>query len=193
MSKFKIGDLVVLRDDNRAGVVVSRDAKVRDDKKVDIRYIVKFGDGIENYEEHTKRELFRVNLPPLSENEEKSTYPRKYYYEHRCFDGRTITMVGVVEKYKEHDADHAFVKGVGMLTIPTVNVFKSLSVGYAICHPEDEFDPKVGNGLASMRAEKNPLAVLISPFGGEFGEDFVLDILLSKAQFIEKNLEKFVD
>jgi hypothetical protein len=183
MSKIRIGDNVVVKETNVIGTVVGRELKKSSDgsKKVTVEYVVKTGDGFENYKPYTRKEIEKVSTPTEVDTANVSTYPRLYNYEHKCADGRTVVMTGVVDIY------HVAAPGIKS------QKNKILTVGYSICHPQDENDKNIGAEIAYRRALTKPLSVLATPFTGEFKEDFVTVILKAKAQFVEENMQKFIE
>lgn len=179
MSKIKIGDKVIVKATNTVGTVMGREQTELGENKVQVEYVVKTGDGFENYKAYDRKDLERI---PTQEKPNSRTYPRIYNYEHTCEDGRTIVTTGVVDTY--HEFDFKELRNVKR---------KVLFVGYAICHPSDENDKEIGAEIALNRAYTKPLAYFETPFVGEFREDFVTLILQSKAKFVEENIEKFIE
>lgn len=180
MSKIRKGDKVIVKETKQAGIVISREVKnfKEDGKNPVVEYVVKLGNGFDNYKAFTRKDIKKV---PSEENvRDTSTYPRVYNYEHTCADGRTIVTTGVVDKY------HSFSFNGNIKT-------KFLTVGYAICHPSDVNDKQIGAEIAFKRAYEKPITYLETPFCGEFREDFVTVILQSKAKFIEDNIDRFID
>ena len=183
--KFKIGDKVRDKESNEIGTVIAHEQVKLEDKKVAIQYIVKFGDGFENYRPYTRKGLELVNT---DEKPVIPAYPKTYSHTQKCKDGkRTIVMVGVIGKCRDYKFN--YLNPLSNFSIKK----KILSVGYAICHPDDENDFFVGLKLATKRAFEKPISYLETPFMGEFTEEFVNLILKNKADFIEKNLEKFIN
>ena len=180
MSKIKIGDKVIVKATNNVGTVISRELTRLDGKKVKVEYVVKTGDGFESYKAFDRKEIKRV--PTQANIAEVGTYPRIYVHEHKCADGRTLQLVGVVDTF--HEYSFAALKSVKK---------KYLSIGYAICHPSDDNNGDIGANIALARAYDKPLAYLETPFTGEFRKDFVIAILQSKAKFVEENIERFIE
>lgn len=181
MSKINVGNKVRIKATNEIGTVMGREVKELSDKKVLVEYVVKTGTGFDTYKAYTRKEIERYYEPVEENNANKKTYPRVYNYEHQCDDGRVLVMTGIVDTFTEWHC----LKG----NIKT----KYLSVGYAICHPSDDNDREVGAEIAYRRAEHKPLAYFETPFTGEFRPEFVTDILISKALFVEKNIDRFIE
>lgn len=190
MSKIKIGDRVRVRKNGATGTVVGREQKNLGDGKVKVEYVVKTGDGFENYAAYARKEIEKVVT--VAPKKDESTYPHVYNYEHKCADGRTVVLTGIVDTFREEiTAREAY----GEVTLfETVKVKKkALSVGYAICHPSDEHDKTVGAEIAYARAVNKPLAYFETDFVGEFREDFVTVVLAAKAKFVEENIDRFIN
>lgn len=187
---FQIGTKVRVKKSGEIGIVKGRE-QIVDEKTnhVTIEYVVKFGEGMNNWKSYSRRELENVII-----NEEETfnpTYPQ-IITTHYTNNKRTIVMVGVVDKVKfdiynkvEGENIEVFVK----------EPFKGkcLTIGYAILHPEDEFDVLVGEQIALKRAAEHPISRLFSSFNGEFNADMVEDILRNKSEFIFDNINKFID
>ncbi len=190
MSKIKIGDRVRIVKNGLTGTVVGREQKMLDDGKSKVEFIVKTGDGFENYAPYVRKDIVKV-IPTIKEKN-NSTYPRVYNYEHKCADGRTVVLTGIVDTFREDVTER---EAYGDVTVfETVRIKKkSLSVGYAICHPSDGHDKNVGAEIAYNRAIRKPLAYFETDFMGEFREDFVTLILAAKAKFVEENMERFIN
>ena len=67
---------------------------------------------------------------------------------------------------------------------------RRFSIGWAICHPDDE-DTDYGMSLARRRCDERPLADYYTPFMGEFREDMAMAVLEVKLNYIANNLSKF--
>lgn len=180
MSKIKIGDRVRVKENGVVGTVMGREQKALDDKKVQVEYVVKTGNGFDSYKAFARKDIEKI--PTAEPKTDEKTYPRVYNYEHKCADGRTLVITGVVDTFRE------FAFGELMKVKK-----KYLSVGYAICHPSDENNKEIGAEIALGRAYSKPLAYFETPFVGEFREDFVTVVLQAKAKFVEENIERFIE
>ena len=67
-----------------------------------------------------------------------------------------------------------------------------MRIGYAIYNPDDEYDNTVGVRIATHRAKKSPFCHLISDFSGEFNTETVDALLRVKADYIVRNIDKFI-
>ena len=67
---------------------------------------------------------------------------------------------------------------------------KTLYIGYAITHPEDEFDLATGIKLARRMAESRPLTYAVTKSSNFFTKDIVLSILGNKIPEITKKLNE---
>lgn len=191
MSKIKIGDKVRIKESGLTGVIVAREQqKIDGGKTTKVEFIVKTGNGFENYAAYDRKEIERVFSLPTGG--EQSTYPRVYNYEHQCADGRTIVLTGIVNKYNEQVTERENYGDFSILHTMRAKK-KSLAVGYSICHPSDSHDKNVGAEIAYNRAIHKPLAYFESDFVGEFREEFVTVVLTAKAKFVEENIERFIN
>lgn len=164
MSKFKTNDSVYVKATGKKGIVKGREVIDLGNNRVKVEYIVKTGPGFENWHSYNRNELVKeVYVAPKKENPSYVT---------TTANGYKITTVGVVEK--------------------TYNM-KRLSIGYAICSPEDEFNLEYGIKLATNRAKTNSFGTMYSAFGGEFNTETVSSIIKAKGDYIARNIEKFVN
>ena len=180
MSKIKIGDQVRVKQSGVVGIVIGREQKALDNKRVQVEYVVKTGEGFANYKAFLRKDIEKI--PTAEPKKGDKTYPRIYNYEHKCTDGRTVVLTGVVDTFRE------------LVLGDILNAKKKyLIVGYSICHPSDENNKEIGAEIALRRAYNKPLAYFETPFIGEFREDFVSIILQSKAKFVEENIDRFIE
>ncbi|MBP5456177.1 MAG: hypothetical protein J6Y37_06730 [Paludibacteraceae bacterium] len=184
MSRIKVNDRVLVKESGEIGTVVTKETIRLEGNRVKVEYIVKFGDGFENYRAFGRKELSVVK--GTGSPSQRSSV-KEYTYESILEDGRIICIVGLVgiAKYKALDIGD---NGIVPLTVKR----KTLNVGYAICHPGDRYEYSLGLNIARRRAKERPLAKLESAFGGEFDESFVGTILAHKAEFIADNIERFI-
>lgn len=177
MSKnFKVNDKVRIKATGEIGVVKGRDVISIDankdfNKMVDVQYIVKISDGIDNWKAYTKKDLEKIHNYEL---------PTKHEYIHTydVVDGYKIILYSYVENYVPFDFPHS--NG------------KELSIGYSIYNPNDEFNEKIGVRIARSRSKKKPFCRMFSCFGGEFNKDTVEAIMNVKADYIKNNFSKFI-
>jgi hypothetical protein len=170
MSKFKIGDEVIIKESGIKGVIKGRETiKESEDCKpckVRIEYIVKTAEGFSNWKCYSKDELKKV-----IKNENKR---RTEIYLTGTDKGFKITLVGIVSNVKANGY-----RG------------KQLSIGYSICNPLDEYSMTLGIKIATHRAKNKPFSLMISDFNAEFNEDTVRAVLKAKGEYIVKNIERF--
>ena len=74
---------------------------------------------------------------------------------------------------------------------PCHSVFRSLSLGIAICNPLDAFDQAIGEKIALSKAE-NSIPVLYSIQPGEINSAFVRNYLRNKMDFLKDHPERFI-
>lgn len=187
---FQIGTKVRVKKSGEIGVVKGREQIVDEKTKhVTIEYVVKFGEGINNWKSFSRRELENVILN--KEENFNPSYPQ-IIITHYTNNKRTLVMVGVVDKIKIDTYTKTEDK---LLDVFVKKPFKGkcLTIGYAILHPEDDFDVLVGEKIALKRAAEHPLSRLFSSFNGEFNADMVEEILHNKSEFIFNNLDKFIN
>lgn len=167
--KFKAGDKVIVVATEQEGVVKSRDiVKLEDGKRVEIQYIVKLGEGFNNWKSFNKNEIKPVerNLP--------EPYPRFYFREYKDDNStRKITLAACVDK--------DFFSGN-----------KVLSIGCAVLHPGEEMNVRMGRKIARHRAINRPMAHMESYLKGEFQTDSVYGFMDVKARYIFDHIENFI-
>lgn len=179
MSKLKINQKVVVKSTGNVGVIKSREIKNLDNGRVEIEYVVKEGEGFNNWNVYKKHELERYESDAIGEKDKTIVKfvhaPNKYI----------VTLVAVTKitrawRYDENLEVHRQ-KG------------KELSIGYAIYNPNDEYDSKKGIKLAKHRAKTAPFCHMESDFSGEFNSETVNALLDVKAEYILNNIDKFIN
>ena len=180
MSKLKINDKVIVKESGKTGVVKGRDVVELPDGKVRVEYIVKTGNGFENWGTFKKNELEKI----LAVKTEKAV-PTLVI---DAPNGYKITLVAIVRN--ERIWKDAFDKD-GYYS-PYARKGKDLTIGYAIYNPNDIYDPDMGIRIATHRAKTSPFCHLISDFNGEFNKETVEALLNVKGNYIVKNIEHFV-
>lgn len=82
----------------------------------------------------------------------------------------------------------------GKLTYPKRTLKRTLTIGYSICNPEDEFDMETGINIAKRRIrEKDDLGTLETSNPTMLTKDMIESIILCKWAYIAENLEKFIN
>jgi hypothetical protein len=171
MAKFKVNQKVIRKSDGNVGTVKAREV-ISENKRTDVKYLVDFGDGLENWKVMRRGEL---------KNYYVGTKPSRYVIKsYEVGDGRIVTLAALVETFKN---DMVF-----------DNPFKTkvLSIGYTIYNGTDEYNERIGHRFAIHRCKQAPFTMMFSPFGGDFNADTVDAIMKAKADYIIRNIEKFV-
>lgn len=167
--KFKINDHVIVKSTNEDGYIKAREVTpVEGSKRINIEYVVKLGNGFNNWKSFKKDELIHY---PTNTAKDKS-YTKVY----DVVDGYKITMYA---KVISKQCLFGKVKGV--------------KIGYSIYNPNDEYDEKLGIKIAKTRSQKEPFCTMSSSFSGEFNEPTVLAIMDVKADYIKNNFDKFLN
>ena len=180
MSKLKIGDKVIVKENGKVGVVKGRDIVKLSDNKVRIEYIVKTDEGIDNWNSYLKDELEKVI--PIKKEKKPITLVVNTSM------GYKVTLVALVrneyflkDKVDEYGLfDYYYRKG------------KDLSIGYSIYNPNDVYDTELGVRIATHRAKKKPFCHMTSDFSGEFNQETIMALLKVKGEYIANNLSHFV-
>jgi len=180
MSKIKINDKVIVKATGKVGVIKGRDTIDLGNGRVKVEYIVKTGDGFENWNIYSKNELEKF----LPTNEVK-TIPTLVA---DAPNGYKVTLVALITNERvlkdAYDED-------GYYT-PYWGKGKDLKIGYAIYNPNDEYDHAFGVRVATHRAKKSPFCHLFSDFNGEFNTETIDALLHVKADYIVHNIDKFI-
>ena len=179
MAKFNVNDSVIVKATRQEGVIKCRE-EVNDkaSKRTEITYLVKLGNGFENYKQFKREELERV---PRAENPRPETI--KVY---DAPNGVKVTMVSITS-----------VNNSGFVGWPpSCSSFsrkeKTFRIGVSFYNPTDEYDPEMGYKIARHRAVNKPFCSLTARFLGEFNAATITAIMDVKAQYIIENIDKFV-
>lgn len=168
MAKFNVNDRVRVIATGEFGTVKGRDViPVEGSKRVKIEYIVKVGNGFDNWKSYSKKELEAVRTV----NEEPRVYTKVY----DVVDGYKITMYAKVDNFHT-----------------PWNKERSLSIGYSIYSPADVYDENRGIKIARHRSKSTPFCLMYSEFSGEFNSSTVNAIMDVKADYIKNNFDKFI-
>ena len=193
---FKIGTKVIVKETKETGIVKGREKIINpNDGHVKIEYIVKMGEGINNWKSFSPKQLDKfIN----KEFNSKTNFPQIITSQF-VYNKRMIVMVGIVDKIKIDtyekkvaQCDYEYENGECDVYIKKQFKGKSLSIGWAILHQDDDFDVLIGEKIAIRRAKECPISVLYSEFNGEFNTDMVEEVLRNKADYIFENIEKFI-
>lgn len=178
MAKFNVNDRVTVSATNQEGVVMCRE-EINDkaSKRTEITYLVKLGDGFENYKQFTRKELKRVPRPEIPNTDVVRVYDAP--------NGVKVTMVamtdvvdGPIEWSDEGE--------------PIFRKEKLFRLGVSFYNPTDDYDEVQGYKIARHRAIYKPFCSLTARFLGEFNEYTVNAIMDAKARYIIENIDNFV-
>ena len=67
------------------------------------------------------------------------------------------------------------------------DVVKRISLGFAVCSPEDKFNEELGKTIALGKAEKRPAGVLYATKAGMINTDLVESLITQEMQHFENN------
>ena len=80
----------------------------------------------------------------------------------------------------------------GNLTFQTNLTCKTLSLGYAICSAEDEFDYEIGKKIALRRAKKSPIGKVATVDFTMLNNDQCNALVMVEAMHIASNIDKYL-
>jgi hypothetical protein len=181
MSKFKVNERVISVDGGKIGVIKARET-LHEGKTTTVKYMVSFGDGMENWKILDKSQISKIH------NQKKEEYYTKVI---KLKDGKVLTFVSRVvpiqmnmevpyydEDYETEEPEFTTVKKKGRV----------LNIGFSIYNGNDDYNEKIGYKYAKARCKKKPYVSMMSSFGGEFNQITVDKIIEAKAQYIEEHL-----
>lgn len=175
MSKFKINQSVVRKSDGKVGVVKAREVNSVGEK-TEVKYLVDFNEGIENWKVVTRNDIMS-----FIQEDKKSPYIIKRYM---VGDGKILTMAAKVDVEKDYE-----------YTLLMDDVYKkktkTLTIGFSLYNGIDEYDEEVGRKYAIHRCKTNPFTTMVSSFSGEFNKETVEAIMAVKANYIISNIDNF--
>lgn len=180
MSKLKVNDEVIVKKSGKTGVVKGREVYQDGNGKIRVEYVVRIGNGFNNWISCEKKELEKV--VPNKTDKEVPTLVLE------APNGYKVTLVALIRKervWKDSFDDEGFY-------VPYSRKGKDLAIGYAIYNPNDNYDPKLGIRIAAHRARKAPFCHLVSDFNGEFNNETVDALLRTKGEYIVRNIDKFI-
>ena len=128
-------------------------------------------------------------------NDGSNCYPKYHYLIYTTSSGKKITVCGRLVKEKvvgDNVMLNVDLKNKQLTSLSSKRNKKVLHVGYSICHDKDVYIESVGARIATDRSYYRKIAELESYYMGEFNDDFIRDVLLSKAKFIEKKINNFI-
>ena len=108
-----------------------------------------------------------------------------------------VTVVGKRVRETEHSIDETPVYNEsgseqGVLMFKVKNKIRRFSMGYAICHPDDEFNEEVGIRLAKRRIEYDPIGTVESYNVTMLNDDQNEMMVLTELAHIIKNIDKYI-
>lgn len=128
-----------------------------------------------------------------------------YHFIADAFDSKgkkhTITLVGKFEQFNEKVTNIRGVpvetdnrkKVMGTLKFETKQMTRRLTIGYAICNPNDTFDENVGIRIAKSRIEKgNDVGSIETHSVTMLTKDAIAMELLTKLQHISNNIDDYI-
>ena len=180
MSKLKIGDKVLVKNNEKIGIIKGRELKELPNGKVEIEYVVKTGEGFDNWAAYNKHELKKVKSDKIEKHIPTLIIDAD--------NGYKITLVGIVRNetvWKDSVDDMGFFNTYARKG-------KNLSIGYSIYNPNDKYDEDFGKRIAIHRAKKKPFCHMVSDFNGEFNHQTIMALLEVKGKYIANNLEHFI-
>ena len=158
MSKrFKIGDTVALVSDNKKrGVIKDKFVKQISDNETKVTYLVKFGNSLNDYKEYTRKEI--ENLSFKKENNEVVSV-----YSTLETNNRKVIVCGVMKVVKDMPNIKMYISKHDEVLkdfsyTPDETEYTMITLGHAICNPEDVQDFETGYRIAYQRAMKRPFA-----------------------------------
>lgn len=180
MSKLKVNDKVIIKENGKIGVIKGREVYPLDNNRIKVEYVVKTDNGFENWNSYARNELKKVQTA----HEQK--VPQTLVVD--APNGYKVTLVALKETIKEFD----FIEDEKGVYNPYVRNRKKLCIGYSIYNPNDVYDPNLGIRIAINRAKKAPFSNLVSAFCGEFTTETINALLKVKGDYIVNHLSKFI-
>lgn len=113
-----------------------------------------------------------------------------------------VTVVGVLKRGRKdleietkmpvQATRKAVVEGTLKYKFKTTH--RELTIGYSICHPDDEFDPIKAEEIALKRIKQgNDIGTMETRSTMMLTDDMIMAILDSKVTYICQHLKKFID
>ena len=181
MAKFKVNETVMRVSDNKVGVIKAKEVTQLSDNgnaknSTIVKYLVDFGDGIENWSVVTRGDIKKLVQPQFD----------PYIVKNYDIDGsKRLTIVALVEKTTN------FVYDMDDLYSTKKTHGKKLSIGFSIYNGSDVYNYETGRKIAIHRCKKNPFTTMTSDFSGEFNLRTVESIMDTKADYIITNINNF--
>lgn len=181
MSKLKIGDNVIVKETGNVGVVKGREIIPTEGLKNRIEYVVRTGNGFENWKAYSKNELEKLPVKEPS----KKVYPKLVI---ETEGGYKVTVVALIDSKENIDyiyEDEDF--------LPICSRTYRLRIGYSIYNPCDDYDEAIGERIALHRAKTDWFSCIHTRSKAEFTKETVSALLYTKGRYIADNIKKFVE
>lgn len=111
-----------------------------------------------------------------------------------------VTVVGVYNQQKQRFmvteptmVEVGFKEVNGSVSYEASTKVRTLSLGYSICHPNDEFNEAVGISVAKSRAKKEPIGEVSSTDVTMLNEDHATALVFAELRHIIKNIDKYIE
>lgn len=206
MSRFKIGDIVLVNQDtiNIEGSIIQIE-KGFYNKENGTYTLDKYHVSPTNYlsnelicnkkEITLKKPKNTVSIPKLGENNDKSKNETMFYTKYN-----NIVVVGIRTEEKEIASKKmktsVKVKGrtiPGIFTTKYTKPLRRFVIGYSICHSDDEFDMNIGVEVAKERALHKPAGELRSNNWTMLQDDQCEMLVKCEAEYIFNNIKKYIN
>lgn len=93
-----------------------------------------------------------------------------------------VTVVGRFKRYREKRQENQ----------PFRKIVRELTLGYSICHPDDEFNQEIGENIAKRRLVKQPIGTVKS-YDITMLDSITCDLLVkNELSHIVKNIDKYI-
>ena len=96
--------------------------------------------------------------------------------------------VEITRPYKEITAEYEDVK----ISYTRKTLKKVMTLSYAICHPDDIFDPKIGEEIAKRRIKTDPLGTAYTDCPTMFQKEDLEAAVTAKLSYIVTNIEEYM-
>lgn len=108
-----------------------------------------------------------------------------------------VTVVGkrvreTVHGFEEETVYNESGSEQGVLMFKVKNKLRRFTMGYAICHPDDEFNEEIGINLAKRRIETDPIGTIESYNVTMLNDDQNEMMVLIELAHIIKNIDKYI-
>ena len=193
MSKIRIGDRVQIKSSGEylEGIVLDRIVNVDyDNRRCEKLWLVK-PDGARSFSEYmtcTRKDIGKLGgceqITPLYVDKVIETPVGRY----------RLLLVGRVEEGPRFETTKSSGTGEELYSscVYDLSVKKTLTVGWAVCSPQDEWDWDFGFKIALHRAKTRPFTIMYTTNSGEFDNRTVVAILKSKLDYFREHWRRFI-